>query len=345
MYCVSIITACGRYDVENFSVKSVAIGLGHTIALKNDGSLLAWGMNGQGQLGTGDNVARLEPVKISTSENWQDVSAGEYNTMAIQTDGTLWGWGCNNYGELGYGTFLSSSIPQKIESSTGFDKVYSISHSTYAIKKDGTLWAWGNNSEYNLGNTLVDDSGVHHTWAVNIPAKITNNNDFITLFVSDSVFLGLRRTGTYLGWGNNRFGLLFHEPLDDYLYIVPHEFDIGVWADISFSSIHAVGIKKDGTLWGWGVQPQEMQYQNYDFESSFLYEPQKISNENGWIKAVAAGLPYAAAIFYMPKDSTEKFPIFTIATYSPVENYTYRMRWVRMLHECIENKGISRFLI
>ena len=45
-------------------VVSVSAGLSHTIAIKTDGSLWAWGWNSSGQLGDETIIARLEPVRI-----------------------------------------------------------------------------------------------------------------------------------------------------------------------------------------------------------------------------------------------------------------------------------------
>ncbi|NLG12435.1 MAG: hypothetical protein GX554_05370, partial [Elusimicrobia bacterium] len=73
------------------------------MAIKNDGTLRAWGLNDKGQLGLGEGAGTQKnvPTKIGDDENWQFVSAGEYHTAAIKQDGTLWTWGCNDDGQLG----------------------------------------------------------------------------------------------------------------------------------------------------------------------------------------------------------------------------------------------------
>ena len=43
---------------------SIAAGGAHTIALKSDGTLWAWGWNAYGQLGDGTNTDRWSPVQI-----------------------------------------------------------------------------------------------------------------------------------------------------------------------------------------------------------------------------------------------------------------------------------------
>jgi alpha-tubulin suppressor-like RCC1 family protein len=80
---------------------SVTAGYGHTVAIKTDGTLWAWGYNGDGELGDGTTVDKNIPVQIGTATNWKSVAAGLVHTVAIKTDGTLWAWGFNGSGQLG----------------------------------------------------------------------------------------------------------------------------------------------------------------------------------------------------------------------------------------------------
>src|SRR5690242_21396851 len=46
------------------SIKAIAGGSSHTLALDANGNVWAWGLNGNGQLGTGDKVDRHTPVLV-----------------------------------------------------------------------------------------------------------------------------------------------------------------------------------------------------------------------------------------------------------------------------------------
>jgi len=127
----------------------------HIAAIKTDGTLWIWGLNGQGQLGnntSGSNI--FTPVTtFSGGNNWKQVSCGYLVTSAIKTDGTLWTWGYNAYGQLGDNTTTNKITPVTTFSGGNNWKQVSVGtdHVTSSIKTDGTLWAWGRNVNFFLG--------------------------------------------------------------------------------------------------------------------------------------------------------------------------------------------------
>jgi len=75
---------------------AVAAGEAHSVAIKTNGTLWAWGLNSNGQLGNNSTLSRSSPVSVTGGvTNWSKVFAGGQTTHALKTDGTLWGFGRN----------------------------------------------------------------------------------------------------------------------------------------------------------------------------------------------------------------------------------------------------------
>ena len=70
-------------------------------ALREDGTLWAWGNNSSGNVGDGTIEDRLSPVPVL--DHVEQASVGWDHVLARRTDGTLWTWGSNISGQLGNG--------------------------------------------------------------------------------------------------------------------------------------------------------------------------------------------------------------------------------------------------
>ena len=86
-------------------ITAIAGGVYHTIALKSDDTVWAWGYNKYGQLGDGTYTDKSNPVQVSGLSEVTAIAGGGRHTIALKSDGTVWAWGVNEYGQLGDGTF------------------------------------------------------------------------------------------------------------------------------------------------------------------------------------------------------------------------------------------------
>ena len=84
-----------------------------------EGLCFAFGFNGHGQLGTGDEVERTgpRPIRPLLTEGIRVVTlaSGSAHTVAIDEHGNSWGWGSNSYGQLGTGDCASRPRPYKFD--------------------------------------------------------------------------------------------------------------------------------------------------------------------------------------------------------------------------------------
>jgi alpha-tubulin suppressor-like RCC1 family protein len=95
---------------------AVAGGERHSVALKEDGTVWAWGANGSGQVGNGDvGEDKLNPVQVIELTGYlTDITAIAAGTsywlnqgghsLALRNDGTVRTWGYGLDGQLGDGT-------------------------------------------------------------------------------------------------------------------------------------------------------------------------------------------------------------------------------------------------
>jgi alpha-tubulin suppressor-like RCC1 family protein len=140
------------------NLSSVAAGDSHTIALKTTGTLWAWGMNNNGQLGDDSQTDRSTPRQIGTDSDWFSVTAGYAHTIGIKGNpvggATIWAWGANSSGRLGDGTTTIRITPRQIGSELDWssqDKIDGGSNYTIVLKSSGMLWVWGDNQFGQLG--------------------------------------------------------------------------------------------------------------------------------------------------------------------------------------------------
>lgn len=177
--------------------KQAAIALEHSIAVKTDGTLWTWGRNVDGELGTGNTIARSSPgTTIVGGTDWKYVAAGgntssgvNYTSAAIKQDGTLWTWGDGAYGAIASAAAASRSSPATVlGGGTTWKTVRAGWRSMIATKTDGSLWSWGQNNFGQLG----DGTTITKTSPVSVIGAINNWLDaFVTRSTGSASSIGL----------------------------------------------------------------------------------------------------------------------------------------------------------
>lgn len=129
--------------------------------IMSNGDVYAWGYNGYGQLGTGNNTNVSIPTKIQALDGIPivEISVGADEDLARQhvffrtSNGTVYGAGLNNTGQLGLNDTTNRNTPTAL-AKTDFEKIYAVGGdvgSSYGIDSNGDLWSWGWNGNGHLG--------------------------------------------------------------------------------------------------------------------------------------------------------------------------------------------------
>jgi alpha-tubulin suppressor-like RCC1 family protein len=189
-----------------------------TLALKDDGTVWAWGRNYYGQLGDNTTSNSLIPVQVLGPDgigylsNITAIDTSGYHSIALKGDGTVWAWGANYYGQLGDNTTSNRLIPVQVLGPGGIGYLSNITaiaagyNHNLALSSDGTLWAWGQNYYGQLGDNTTADSPV--------PVEVTGPDGagYITnitaIAAGNTHSVAVRDDGTLWAWGWNYYGEL-----------------------------------------------------------------------------------------------------------------------------------------
>lgn len=227
--------------------KIVVAGGGHSVAIKTDGSLWAWGDNSKGQLGNGSNISKTTPTKIGTATNWKAIAAGSTHNMALKSDGSLWMWGENTNGQLGIGTTINKNIPVRVGLSTNWSQIAAGGQHSMAIKTDGTLWAWGSNFFSALGDgTDIDRYS---------PFQIGTDTTWTSIATAELHSIGIQSGNSFdylLAWGHESYGELGYgtASINEHK---PKIISSDNWKYVAVGKYHSMAIHDNGKLYACGL--------------------------------------------------------------------------------------------
>jgi len=258
-------------------------GLYHSLALRFDGTVWAWGMNSYGQLGDGTVTSRTRPAQVPGLEEITAVGKGYYNSLALDGEGQVWGWGQNTYGQLGDGTTTQRTSPVKAQIPGEITAIAQGYYHTLALDSDGYVWAFGQNTYGQLGDGTTTNRAT--------PAKVPGLSGITAIAAGTYHSLALDGNGDVWAWGINNYGQLG----DNTATQRPSPVQMQGLADITAITAgvyHTLALDGDGDVWGCG-------YNSYgqlgDGTTTTSYLPVQTQTSTD-ITAISAGYYFSIAL-------------------------------------------------
>jgi alpha-tubulin suppressor-like RCC1 family protein len=214
--------------------RAITAGLSHTCGLAEDGVAFCWGDAAKGQLGAGppstmcdpagQPLCRVpEPVRVSGTTRFAQVSAGRWHTCAITPAGAAYCWGDNAAGPLGN---LETSVqcepsagfeacrrnePVAVTGELQFTQVAAGAFHTCGVTTTGAAYCWGLATgdiaigAAELGNAAY--SGYHGAdRGSRVPVPVEGGHTFRAVSAGNRGSCGVTTDGQAVCWGSNNFG-------------------------------------------------------------------------------------------------------------------------------------------
>ncbi|RSN70727.1 chromosome condensation regulator RCC1 [Actinomadura sp. WAC 06369] len=249
-------------------VKALAAGKRHSLALLEDGRVLAWGANSNGQLGDGTSKPRSVPVPVRAPDGAEGelrgvsgIAASGNLSLALLADGRVVTWGAGGSGQRGIGTTEAPALPTTVRTPegdaplTGVTSIAAGDQACLVTLRDGRVLSWGGNLAGILG------TGGVRARALPAPVSGAGGQGQLTgvaeLAAGKKHAIARLRDGTVLAWGKNDHGQLGDGTVQGRWAPAPVAgpsggAPLGDVTAVAAGGNHNYALLEDGTIVAWG---------------------------------------------------------------------------------------------
>jgi len=245
--------------------------------------LYSWGYNNgsSGVLGLNTNTSNITQPQQVTGSTWSQVStAGRTHSIALKSDGAVYVCGSNGQGQFGNGTTSGSSkVFIQTASSYTCKYVYTGPYQSVIIDEDGYMYGCGRQS--NGASLGLNSTSRQLNWTQEYLGA-TWKKVALSCYYSNYSGAAINSDGSLYTSGEGSYGILGNGSTSDSLIF--QQVDSDSWADVCIGRLHMIGVKCDGTLWGWGRNSQYQLGQGQG-DTTSRYYPTQIGSASNWVKA------------------------------------------------------------
>lgn len=262
----------GNTTLRAEEIVSIAGGAGHTLILDTNGQVYCCGWNLKGQLGLQDDTLKFELVEILSSFKIVYIACGWDFSAAVTSCGKIFVWGNNAHLQLGLSKSITcTGIPSRLHVSqklaTGFTGVSCGLRHTAMSTQDNCILVAGAGSKGQLGvGDNYNDEGYLSI------SKVPDVTEVISIASGQNHTSVLRKDGTVLTWGENKYGQLGLEPSTKNVYIPAEVFNQSGLEKIRAGWTHTALLTSTGEIINWGRN----NYGQLGSQRSTPHKPEKL---------------------------------------------------------------------
>jgi alpha-tubulin suppressor-like RCC1 family protein len=184
--------------------KDVSVGKLHGCGVRAESTgdhLYCWGLNPEGELGTGSLEDEYAPVRVgAAADAFESVRVGPDFGCALRSDGAIFCFGDDAYGQLGDGVPAIEPAPARVGGAVGWSQVSGDDYHTCAIRLPDELYCWGRNDFGQAGEKPSD------AWIIPAPHRIEGSWSQVSVGMYHSC--AIDTAGKLKCWGANASGEL-----------------------------------------------------------------------------------------------------------------------------------------